>query len=160
MPKHDVDLAVDGEQFFGLLAMSFRTAVDRLHRRLAAAGFDDLRPAHGFAFSRLNPSGATASELAEHLGVTKQAAGQMIDFLEEHDYVKRESHPSDRRVKLITLAPRGRECVELAIATKNDIVDDWGRLAGSRQLAAAKDALSAILTEEDLPHHRGLRPVW
>ncbi|MFZ3561967.1 MarR family transcriptional regulator [Streptomyces sp. BH055] len=37
----------------------------------------------------LKGSGATSSELAEGLGVTKQAAGQIIDDLEQRGYVER-----------------------------------------------------------------------
>jgi DNA-binding MarR family transcriptional regulator len=151
---------VDGNDLFALLATSFRIAVDHLQRRLAQAGFDDVRPAHGFAFTRLNAGGATASELAEHLGVTKQAAGQMVDYLEQRGYVRREPHPVDRRLKLITLAPRGLACVELAAVTKNDIAERWARLAGSDQLAIALEALSALLTDENLSGQHGLRPTW
>ncbi|BFO20230.1 hypothetical protein SHKM778_66180 [Streptomyces sp. KM77-8] len=36
---------------------------------------------HGFAFTRLAPGGATVTDLAVHLGVTKQAASQLVDDL-------------------------------------------------------------------------------
>jgi len=158
MPDEFVE--VDGEEFFGLLATGFRLAVERLHARLAEAGFDEIRPAHGFAFTRLSLGGATASELAEHLGVTKQAAGQMVDYLEERGYVTREPHPSDRRIKLITLAPRGRACIGVAITAKNEIAAHWARLAGIEEFAVARDVFSALLADGDLSEQGGLRPTW
>ena len=63
----------------------------------AARGFDDVRPAHGFAFARLAPDGATVGELAEHLGVTKQAASQLVEELVRKGYVERHPHPADAR---------------------------------------------------------------
>ena len=44
--------------------------VDGIQAGVAERGFTDLRPAHGFAFARLAPAGATVSELAAHLGIT------------------------------------------------------------------------------------------
>ena len=38
---------------------------------VTAAGFTDIRPAHGFAFVRMAPDGATVGEIAEHLGVPR-----------------------------------------------------------------------------------------
>ena len=56
-------------------------AVDSIHAEVTAAGFTDMRPTHGFAFARMAPDGATVVELADHLGVTKQAASQLVDEL-------------------------------------------------------------------------------
>ena len=62
----------------GLLSAG-RALVDGISAGVQARGFDDLRPAHGFAFARLAPDGATITQLAEHLGVTRQAAAQPVD---------------------------------------------------------------------------------
>src|SRR5947209_4608398 len=95
--------ASGGYELFVLLARGFRATVDELQRRLAAEGFADVRPAHGFAFVRLAPDGATGNELAEHLGVTKQAASQMVDELERRGYVVRQADPRDGRGKVVVL---------------------------------------------------------
>src|ERR1700742_1230658 len=65
---------------FGLLAAS-RALVDGISARVRASGFGDVRPAHGFAFARLSAGGATITQLAEHLDVTRQAAAQLVDEL-------------------------------------------------------------------------------
>ena len=71
--------------------------VDGIHAGVVERGFTDLRPAHGFAFARLAPAGATVSELATHLGVTRQAAAQLVDELVAKGYVERRRHPDDGR---------------------------------------------------------------
>lgn len=148
----------DGEELFALLGTTLRIGIDRLHERLAEAGFKDLRPAHGFAFARLSHDGATASQLGEHLGITKQAAGQMVDYLEQRGYVARVVHPEDGRAKLVVLTDRGRTCIALATKTMDDVARDWSRRTGAEQLAAAREALRAIIAD-DQPS-TGLRPSW
>ncbi|MFY1692146.1 MarR family transcriptional regulator [Plantactinospora sp. WMMB782] len=48
---------------------------------------------HGLVFQALRGGGATGTELADRLGVTKQAAGQIVDDLERRGYLRREPHP-------------------------------------------------------------------
>src|SRR6202167_6702370 len=101
MQHHDPEaLAV------GLLSVS-RALVDGISAGLRTRGFDDVRPAHGFAFARLAPSGATITQLAEHLDVTRQAAAQLVDELIAKGYVERHPHPQDARARLITLTEKG-----------------------------------------------------
>ncbi len=116
--------------------------------------------AHGFAFSRLSPDGATASALAEHLGITKQAAGQMVDYLQGRGYVTRVANVQDRRVKLVCLTDRGRGCIELGIQTMDAIAAEWAERAGCAPIATTRAALRAVLAGEDPASSPGLRPAW
>ena len=54
-------------------------------------------------------AGLSQQELSEHLIVTKSNVVGLIDRLERGGYVKRESHPSDRRFNQIVLAPKGQK---------------------------------------------------
>lgn len=83
----------EGVELLFLLGLGFQTLLGEFTRRVADAGYPDLRPVHGMAFQALQGAGATATELAERLGVTKQAAGQIVDDLEKRGYVRREPHP-------------------------------------------------------------------
>jgi MarR family 2-MHQ and catechol resistance regulon transcriptional repressor len=51
--------------------------------------------------------GLSQQELSEHLIVTKSNVVGLIDRLERSGYVKRMSHPSDRRFNQIVLTPEG-----------------------------------------------------
>lgn len=82
-----------------LLSLSFSTSINELHDRLRELGFADIRPVHGFMFKCIAPNGATGIELAEYLGITKQAVSKMVDYLEKSGYVIRENHPTDKRGK-------------------------------------------------------------
>ena len=82
----------------------------RINEGVVARGFEGVRPAHGFAFARLAPGGATVTELAAHLGVTKQAASQLVDDIVRKGYAERRPHPGDARARLVVLTERGRDC--------------------------------------------------
>ena len=59
-------------------------------------------------------AGLSQQELSEHLIVTKSNVVGLIDRLERSGFVKRMSHPSDRRFNQIVLTPLGRK-LELKI---------------------------------------------
>ncbi|MFY9553109.1 MAG: MarR family transcriptional regulator [Blastocatellia bacterium] len=53
--------------------------------------------------------GLSQQQLSEQLIVTKSNVVGLIDRLERGNYVKRVSHPSDRRFNQIVLTPRGQK---------------------------------------------------
>lgn len=142
----------------GLLGMAFHAVMEEVHVRLAEEGFGDVRPAHGFAFQYLSlRGGATAVELGAHLGVTKQAAVQLVDELVKRDYVERRPHPTDRRARVIVLAPRGWACIERVVAHWAEAEDRWAALIGPDHLTIVRNALSAYVTDAGNPP---MRPLW
>ena len=119
-----------------------------------ARGFDDVRPAHGFAFARISVGGATVREIADHLGVTKQAASQLVDELLAKGYVRRQPHPADARARLITLTDRGWACTRAAEQAADDVVRSWIAVLG-------EDRVNALVTDLARVVPLGpLRPVW
>jgi DNA-binding MarR family transcriptional regulator len=137
-----------------LLLSAAGTLVDTIHAGVEAAGFTGLRPAHGFAFARLAPHGATIAELGEHLGVSKQAASQLVDELIRRGYVAAGPHPRDARAKLITLTERGWACTRAADAAALDAVRAWAEVLGTDRVGD----LAADLSRVARPGR--LRPFW
>ncbi|MFF5883553.1 MarR family transcriptional regulator [Streptomyces sp. NPDC012589] len=74
-----------------------------------AAGYADLRPVHGLVFQALRGDGATSSEPAEKLGVTEQAAGQIVDDLEKRGHVERRPRPAGGRRRQVVLTDRAAD---------------------------------------------------
>jgi len=138
---------------FGLLAAS-RALVDGVSAGVSARGFTDLRPAHGFAFTRLSAGGATITQLAEHLGVTRQAAAQIVDELVAKGYVERRPHPHDARARLIVLTSQGWACTRAAEAAIADTLRSWAAILGPQRLLALRDDLLRVAP------HGPLRPTW
>ena len=139
-----------------MLLRASRALLDELHRRLAARGHPDLRPAFGYAFQAIGDEGATAGELASRFGITKQAAGQMVDELERLQYVERKPDPADGRRRLVVLTPRGVDCLTTGAAILEDLMAEW-RAAGG-DVDATLDTLTRLDALWGSPD--GLRPVW
>lgn len=126
----------------------------RIHEGVVARGFADLRPAHGFAFARLAPDGASVTELAAHLGVTKQAASQLVDEVVRKGYAERLPHPGDARARLVVLTERGRACTRAAEEAAAEVVGEWAGLLGERDLRVLRDVLARIAP------YGPVRPAW
>jgi DNA-binding MarR family transcriptional regulator len=121
---------------------------------LAARGFDDVRPAHAFAFARLDEGGATVVDLAAHLGITKQAASQLVEQLVQRDYVSRELNPADGRAWLLGLTARGQACAQAAQATVDEVTRRWRKQLDRNVWAGLDAGLSALVTPGRI------RPSW
>ncbi|MGH3313797.1 MAG: MarR family winged helix-turn-helix transcriptional regulator [Streptomyces sp.] len=128
---------------------------------------DGLLPAvgaDGDGACRLHPH---LFELAQRLGVTKQAAGQLVDDLEQRGYVRREPHPAGGRRKLVVLTDAARTHLAVAGRVLHGLEAELGdRLRGTDgtgegvDLARVRSDLARIVRElagESLPP---LRPVW
>lgn len=137
MPAQDLPL---------LLLAAAAEVTDAIHREVAAAGFGDIRPTHGFAFARMAPGGATVGEIAEHLGVTKQAASQLVEELVKKGYAERNPHPADARARLITLTERGWAATRAADAALARFTEGWGRALGPATLVQLRNALAQVVT--------------
>lgn len=131
-----------------------RAVVDGVSAGMRARGFTDLRPAHGFAFTRLSRGGVTITQLAEHLGVTRQAAAQLADELVTKGYIERREHPADARAKLLVLTGKGSACARAAEAAIADTVAAWAAVIGDDRLRELAGDLARIAPGGPL------RPLW
>lgn len=143
-----------------LLASAFRLAVDELHKELGQLGFEDVRPTHGFIFQKLSQSSATGKQLAEHMGVTKQAMSITIDYLEEHGYVHRQPHPTDQRGKIIVLSERAWACIHATEAIFTNIENRWYDVLGEERIATLRSDLRQLMHTFPDAQSFTFRPVW
>lgn len=72
-----------------------------------AAGFVEVRESWIGLLRYVEEGGVRSSALADRLGVTRQAAGQLVSELESRGYVERVPDPTDGRAKLVRLTERG-----------------------------------------------------
>ncbi|MFF3655409.1 MarR family winged helix-turn-helix transcriptional regulator [Streptomyces olivochromogenes] len=125
----------------------------RINDGVQARGFE-VRPAHGFAFTRLAPDGATVTDLATHLGMTKQAASQLVDELVRKGYVERRPYPGDARARLVVLTERGWACTRAAEEAAADVVRAWAEVLGEGEVRVLCDRLTRIAP------YGPIRPGW
>ena len=137
-----------------LLRLSTRL-LDDIQAEVIGAGFDDVTPLHGFAFARIAQGDATTGELADHLGVSKQAAAQLTERLVGAGYVERRPHPNDHRARLLKLTERGHACTVTARRAAEQAVDRWRKEIPARDVEAFESALrtlAAPITSLRPPH--------
>ncbi len=103
---------------------------------------------------RISQGDATIADVAEHLGVSKQAAAQLVQQLEERGYVTRQAHPLDARATLLTLTQRGTDCTRAAQAVASEAVERWRTMLGEPRFGQLQRALRAVVQPGPL------RPSW
>ena len=127
-----------------LLREPFQEVVRRVSADLAAAGFDDLRPAHTAVFQHIEADGSRLTDLAERAQITKQSMSYLVDHLERRGYLERRPDPSDRRATLLCLTERGWDQVRTALAIIGALEAEWARALGAERIEQLRDTLTAI----------------
>jgi DNA-binding MarR family transcriptional regulator len=127
-----------------LLARASRLMDESILSGLHAAGFDDLRDAHGAVFAFLPPAGTTLTELARRARITKQSMGELVRELEALGYLQRAPDPNDRRAKVIAFTDRGRQADRAGVRAVAMTERRWAQSCGADRI----DILRTVL--EDL----------
>jgi DNA-binding MarR family transcriptional regulator len=128
--------------------------VEGIQEGVVRRGFDDVRPVHGFAFARISAGDATTADVAAHLGVTKQAAAQLVEYLVARGYVQRSPDPRDGRARLLALTARGWACTTAAQEAAAQTLEVWRQRLGAPVFAELQAALGAVVEPGRL------RPMW
>lgn len=134
-----------------LLRAPLQELVARVSEGLAAAGFEDIRPAHTAVFQHIEAEGSRLSELAERAQLTKQSMGYLVDYLEERGYLERRPDPTDRRAALICLTERGWNEVRTALGVIADIEGEWARRLGKQRMRHLRALLEALGPASEQP---------
>jgi DNA-binding MarR family transcriptional regulator len=120
-----------------------------LRAAFAAAGLDGLRPAQSVALVPLAAGGLHASNLADRIGVSRQAVAQAVAALERHSYVNRVPNPDDARARIIELTPRGRQALRVMRSNAVDLEKRWQQILGQRRLGELRKTLQMLLVAPD-----------
>lgn len=135
---------------------------ERVRAELAAAGFSELRVAHGFLIQHLIGAERTIGELAARLQVTQQAASKAVAELEALGHVERAPDPADARVRRVRLSARGRAAVTRArrarAALQKRLAARHGEDALERCRAVLADVLEGLGGAEAVRSRRVLAP--
>jgi len=113
-------------------------------RRLAAAGFPDITPAHAKVFEQMGAD-RTISDLADGAQITRQAMRELVLQLEERGYVKRTTKPTDRRAQIVHPTAKGRRCVDAAWKVLAELMRDWEASIGREGLDDLRELLGVVV---------------
>jgi DNA-binding MarR family transcriptional regulator len=116
---------------------------------VVGAGFPQ-KPAHSAVFAQIDPDGSRLTDLARRANMSPQAMGELVDELEELEYVVRRPDPTDRRAKLITLTQKGHDCIAAGTATIEGIEQQLVNLLGERGHRQLRNLLTKVLADDTL----------
>lgn len=128
------------------------TLLDGLRREIRAAqasraGLDDemrtLRSSQLRLLSLTPPQGLRVTDLADRLGMSKQALGEFATALEERGLLESVRDPADRRVRILRPTRRGL----LAAAQTTDVITEveqrWRERLGAQRWDQLRELLVA-----------------
>jgi DNA-binding MarR family transcriptional regulator len=136
--------AAEDEEILVLLVRAHGGYGNTISAHLAAAGFDDLPRSGPFVLGGMAGHRGSAVEMIRSLGVTRQAASQLIDTLVLRGYLSREINPEDRRRMNIVLTERGRAAAAAIRAGIDQVEAELARMLTPADLAGLRAGLAAL----------------
>jgi len=123
----------------------------------AEAGFDDVPRNGAYVLARVHDGKSALTDLARELGISKQAASQLIDTMVMRGYLERTEDAEDRRRMLLTLTPRGAEArmVSWQAASAVDAALDSRLSADGVAALRAGLIMLCLLADETEGHSHG-----
>jgi DNA-binding MarR family transcriptional regulator len=124
-----------------------RTAYGAAMRKaLAEIDCDDI-PKNGMYVIgglAMGAGGVPLGQLVKELGVSKQAAGQLVDTLVLRGYLDRSTDVEDRRKLTVALTPRGQAAAAAQAVAREHIDAELTAQVGERCVAQLRKALGAL----------------
>ncbi|HEY4125153.1 MAG TPA: MarR family transcriptional regulator, partial [Rhizomicrobium sp.] len=125
-----------------------------MRKALTQAGCDDV-PKNGLYIIgglALGAGDAPLGQLVKELGVSKQAAGQLVDTLVLRGYLERVVDEEDRRKLTVTLTARGRMAAAAQAAARAAIDAELLARVGAENIKRTRETLGALI---EMHHESG-----
>ena len=119
---------------------------DQMYAGVAAAGYDDLNAAHVGLWRYPGLDGLRPSELADHVGITKQSVNDLLGHLERQGYLDRVPDAADGRARVIRLTSKGRRLEETIYTQARSAQTRIAEILGPRRFEQLYSSLE-LLTE-------------
>jgi DNA-binding MarR family transcriptional regulator len=117
-----------------------------IRSRLETSGFDDMPKNGPFVLGGMANQGGSAGGLIRELGVTKQAASQLIDTLVVRGYLERHTDGDDRRRLRIELTERGRAAAAEVRAGVVAVDEELAGMLSATEMAGLRAGLVGLCT--------------
>jgi DNA-binding MarR family transcriptional regulator len=136
----------DGEEsFHDLLAIARLRWLARLRAGLAERGFTDFRRGDGAWVRILAEEPCGPAEIADAIGISRQAATKMADSLEQRGYVERHDDEHDRRRVVLHLTEKGRRYHDATVEVVTGLNESFRASVSAADLEAATRVLHAAI---------------
>jgi DNA-binding MarR family transcriptional regulator len=116
-----------------------------IRESLAEVGCDDVPRNGSYVIGAIARAGAPLSQIIRELGVSKQAAGQLVDTLVMRGYLDRSVDPDDRRRLTISLTDRGHAAAAVIRSAVERVDAGLIDRVGPVYVAHARVTLAALI---------------
>lgn len=123
-----------------------------LARAARESGRPPLRRAHTSLLPHVDLAGTRITELAQRLGVSKQAASQLVDDLEALGVMARVVDEQDARARRVIFTEQGRQELLRGLALLQRMEHELEQAIGEQTMAQLRQALLAILAKVSDEH--------
>jgi DNA-binding MarR family transcriptional regulator len=134
-----------------MLRAAWTELVNEVFEKLVAAGYEDLRPVHRPILREMLVSNLRPSELGARLGLSKQAANDLVREFEAKGYIRLEPDPHDGRAKRIIATERGWQAHQTAQESGNAVGRRWAEQVGEDRYAVFEEVLREIVAANNAP---------
>lgn len=115
-----------------------------VHARITQQEWNGLRVSHFRLLTAVPPGGATVTELAGRLSMTKQAVGQFVTGLQASGHLDVRTDPADRRRRVVVRTPAGAATVTAVEAMIAALEGEWAEQVGGDRYAVFRSVLAEI----------------
>jgi DNA-binding MarR family transcriptional regulator len=116
-----------------------------MRQALTEAGYDDI-PGNGlYVIGSLALESFPLGQIIRQLGVSKQAAGQLVDTLVLRGYLERAVDEEDRRKLTVTLTVRGRAAAATQSAAREKMDAELLARVGAEAVRHTRRTLGALI---------------
>jgi DNA-binding MarR family transcriptional regulator len=109
------------------------------------APFSALSAAQTRLLDLVPATGATATELATRMRVTKQGLGQLVAQLTQAGYVRLVTDPADRRAKVVRCTDLGEQAQELMRSRLVEVELRWSDKVGPARYRVFREVLAELV---------------
>jgi DNA-binding MarR family transcriptional regulator len=110
----------------------------------AAEDWAGLRQSHFRLMHEVPPEGISITDLADRLGMTKQASGQFVTSLAGTGHLDVRQDPADGRVRVVVRTPLGDRTMKAVSARILRIERAWARTVGVERYAGFREVLQEL----------------
>jgi len=133
-PKYSENLAQ-------MLMRAFLWVDEGLQNRLQSRGWPAISRAQSLVFVNVGEGVLRPSEIAQRMGVTRQAVHQTISELVQSGFLKLENDPTDKRAKVVGFTAEGLKLAYDALKSLREVEAELAARLGEESVAALRDIL-------------------
>lgn len=130
-----------GPELALLLLASYRKLVDEAVLELDRRGYPEITPTLHYAMTAIDLGARTASELAQALAVTKQAAAKTVNALASRGFVDVSVDALDSRRKQLSVTDAGYRVMNEGAVVFDELREHWAEQVGLHDIERLEQTL-------------------